>query len=101
MPSGVLNDVELFGLYHAICLAAYNPVLCFSSLSRSQEINRSRYGGDDPPFNDYDSKTGKVYNSRPLRASKRSKTGSGVIVDVQRHPVHWSQDIQFSSITRC
>lgn len=89
MPTSVLEEVEVLGLYGAIRQAGYGPVLCFLAFRRSQEIDWSRYGDDDPLFFGNDFKTGQMYDIPPLRANKRSKTGSGVVVDTPGHEVCW------------
>lgn len=63
-------------------MAVYDPVLCSLALHRSQEIVRSRYDGDDQLLFGYEFVTRQVFDVPPLPAKKRSKTDSGVIVDV-------------------
>lgn len=72
-----------------------------SALRHSQKTNRSRYGGVDPPLSFYEFNTGQVFDIPSLRAIKRSRTGSGVIVGVSGHETRWPQEIQFASITSC
>lgn len=84
LPIGVLEDVKVLGLYSVIRLIGYDSVLCLLALRRSQEIDWSRYGGTDPAFLGYDLKTGPVFNVPPLRANKRTKTGSTTVFDVLR-----------------
>lgn len=87
LPSGVLEDVEVLGLYDVIRLAGYNPVLCLLVLRRLQEIDWSHYHGADLQFFGYDFKTEQVFNAPQLCTNKRSKTDSGVIVGVLGHKV--------------
>lgn len=98
MPTGVLEDVEVLGLYEAIRMAEYDPVLCLLGLRRSQKIDWSRYGGDNSPCFSYDFKTGQLFDVPPLRAKKRSKKGSGGVFDIPGHNVQCLQKIQFASI---
>lgn len=73
LPTSILGNVKFFGFYDVIRLAGYDSVLCLLPLRRSQEIDRSRYGGNDPPFIGYDLTTEKVYDIFPLRASKNPR----------------------------
>lgn len=101
LPTGVLENAKVFSLYEVIRLARHDLVLCLLVFRRLQEINWSRNCGGYPPVFGYYFKTGQVFGVPPLRANKRSKTGSGVIVHVPGHEIRWLQEIQFASITRC
>lgn len=39
--------------------------------------------------------------SRHCEQNKRSKTASGVIIDIPGHEARWLQDVQFTSIESC
>lgn len=68
-------------------------------LRRSQETDWSRYDGDGPPLFVYDFKTGQVFDVSQLCTNKRSRRGSGVIVDISGQQDRFTQDIQLASIT--
>lgn len=72
----------MLGLYDVIQLVTYEPVLCSLTLRFLQEINLTRYGGDDHRSFGYDFKPGQVFDVPPLYANNRSNMGSGVTVDV-------------------
>lgn len=55
----------------------------------------------DPPFFVYEVLTGSVFDVPPLRANKRSKKDSGVIVDIPSHEGSWLQEVQFASVASC
>lgn len=87
LSTGVLKDVEVLCLYDIFRLGRYDPMLCLLGLRRSQDIDSSRYGGDDALFFGYDLKAGKCLMFYRFLASRRSKTGSGVTVDFPGHEV--------------
>lgn len=64
-------------------------------LCRTQEINCSFQGCDDPPITGYNFNTGKMYAIPALRPNIKSKTVSGVIVDFFGDKVLWKQEIHF------
>lgn len=54
VPTVVLEDVEVLGLYDVIRLAGYAPVLCLLPLHHWWQIDWSRYGEENPRFFGYD-----------------------------------------------
>lgn len=96
-----MKDIEVLSLYVVIRLAGYDPVFCLLALRRSQKINWSHHSGDDPQLFSYDFATQQMYDSSLLCASKRSKKGSNVFVDIPRDESCCLQDALFTSITRC
>lgn len=101
LPTDGLEDVKVPGFHDAIQLAGYDPTLCLLALRRSQEDDWSRYVDDDPPFFGYDSMTGLVYDIPRLRANKRFKTGSSIIVDFASHEFCWLCELQLASMQSC
>lgn len=87
LPTGVLEDVELLGFYDVLRLAEYDQVLCSLAVWRSQETDWSRYGCNDPQLFGHKSSTGLVYGIMPLRANKRSNTGSSIVLSIPGHEV--------------
>lgn len=101
LQSDILEDIEVLCLYDVIRFDGYDPVLCVLSLLRSQEMDWSRYGGDDTPVFGYDFRREQVYDVPTLRANKRSRNGSGVVIDISGYVGRWLQDIQFQNIRSC
>lgn len=58
LPTGILDDVEVLGLYDVIRLAGYDPVLRLLALGCSYGTNWFCYDGDVSPFPGYYFTTG-------------------------------------------
>lgn len=50
LPTGILEDVEVFNMRDAIRLAGYNHVFRLLALHCFQKIDWCRYSGEDPPM---------------------------------------------------
>lgn len=101
LPTGVLGDNEVLGLYDIIRIAGFDPVKCLLAARRSQEIDWSGYGVDSTPFFGYESKSGLAYVISTLRATERSETDSDVIFDISGYDTSCLQDSQLANITSC
>lgn len=98
LQTGVLEIVGIYGLYDLIRFVGYDPVLCFLALRRSQGIYWSRFGGNDQPSFGYEFSNGTFLGVPPLRASKISKTRSGVIVDTPGCKISRLQDVRLATV---
>lgn len=67
-------------------------------LKRLHEIDRSRYSKADSVLLDDEFMTRQIFADSLLRANKRLRTSSGIIVDVASLETRWVPDMHFISV---